>query len=209
MRLIFLGPPGVGKGTQAHKLSGALGIPTISTGDLLREEVRKESSVGLRARSFMERGELVPDELVIEMIRKRLAQDDCKKGYVLDGFPRTLRQAEALSGEPVDQVYFLTAADEVIITRLSGRRNCPRCQALYHVDHHPPKKEGVCDRCGLPLSIRSDDRRETIQERLSVYRRETEPVIFYYRGKTRVVEIEGDGTIDGVFHKIVSAVPRG
>lgn len=208
MRLIFLGPPGVGKGTQAVKLSQKYGIPHISTGDALREAVARGTEIGLKAKSYMDRGSLVPDEVVIGIIRERLAQDDCKKGFILDGFPRTVRQAEALDeilkdmGMKLDAVLNVEAPDEVIIERLSGRRTCKNCGRVYHVIYMPPKREGVCDVCGGELYQRDDDKPEAIARRLRVYKEQTAPLIEYYEGKGKLHRIDGSRDVDAVFRQI-------
>jgi len=208
MRLIFLGPPGVGKGTQAVKLSQKYGIPHISTGDALREAVAKETEIGLKAKSYMDRGALVPDEVVIGIIRERLAQDDCRSGFILDGFPRTVKQAEALDeilkamGVELDAVLNVEAPDDVIIERLSGRRTCRSCGRVYHIIYMPPKKEGVCDVCGGELYQRDDDKPEAIARRLQVYKEQTAPLIEYYEGKGKLHRIDGSQDVDGVFRQI-------
>lgn len=175
MRIILLGAPGAGKGTQAKKLSIRYGIPHISTGDIFRENIKNGTELGMKARSYMDKGLLVPDELVLELIMDRLAEDDCKKGYILDGFPRTIPQAEALdfalskAGTEIDLAIEVYASDMAIINRMSGRRACPVCGATYHIVNIPPKKEGICDNCGSELILREDDKRETVEKRLEVY----------------------------------------
>ena len=208
MRLIFLGPPGVGKGTQAVKLSQKYGIPHISTGDALREAVARKTEIGLKAKSYMDRGALVPDEVVIGIIRERLDRDDCRSGFILDGFPRTVKQAEALDEilktmrMELDAVLNVEAPDDVIIERLSGRRTCRSCGRVYHIIYMPPKKEGVCDVCGGELYQRDDDKPEAIARRLQVYKEQTAPLIEYYEGKGKLHRIDGSQDVDGVFRQI-------
>jgi adenylate kinase len=208
MRLILLGPPGVGKGTQAKMISSAFGIPHISTGDMLREAVRKETPLGLEAEAIMKRGDLVPDRVVIGMVEERMAGVDCRNGWILDGFPRTVEQADALMkmlqkrGETVGHVLSFQMAEQGILLRLSGRRSCSACQAAYHVPFNPSKQEGVCDQCGGKLIQREDDREATVRERLSVYRQKTEPLVTYYQtqGLLRVVDAGAD--ISEVFDRV-------
>ena len=192
MKLILLGAPGAGKGTQAEILSKELGIPTISTGNILRAAIKEGTPVGLEAKHFMDAGKLVPDQVIIEIIHERVAADDCKNGYILDGVPRTIAQAEALekAGIVFDDVVSLEISDETILERMSGRRVCEHCGASYHVVAVPPKTEGVCDKCGGALIRRKDDNPETVKQRLEVYHRETEPLKAFYaeRGLLRSVE---------------------
>ena len=192
MRLILLGAPGAGKGTQAEIICEKLSIPAISTGNIIREAIKNGTKVGLEAQSYIERGDLVPDEVVIGIIKERLAADDCKNGFILDGFPRTIPQAEALDklGVEIDCVLEIDVADEDVISRLSGRRVCEKCGASYHVQYKQPKNEDVCDLCGANLIMRKDDNPETIKERLKVYHDQTEPLKDYYRncGKLKVVK---------------------
>lgn len=192
MKLILLGAPGAGKGTQAEILSKKLGIPTISTGNILRAAIKAGTPTGLEAKHFMDAGKLVPDEVIIEIIHQRVAEEDCANGYILDGVPRTIAQAEALekAGIVFDDVISLEISDEVIMERMSGRRVCEHCGASYHVVAVPPKVEGVCDKCGGKLVRRKDDNPETVQHRLEVYHRETEPLKEFYaqRGLLRSVE---------------------
>lgn len=192
MNIIFFGPPGAGKGTQAEIISTCLNIPTISTGAALREAVKNETPMGLAAKSAMESGSLVPDEVVIGIIRDRLAQDDCKNGYILDGFPRTVAQAEALDamGQKIDTVLSIVASDEKIVERLSGRRLCGSCGASYHLVYNPTKDNVTCDKCGADLIIRKDDAPEVVKSRLDTYHAETEPVLAYYTEKCLVKSIE-------------------
>ena len=191
MKLILLGAPGAGKGTQAETLSNKLKIPTISTGNIIREALKNGTEMGLCAKAYTESGRLVPDEVVIGIIRERLAKDDCKNGFILDGFPRTIPQAEALDkmGIAIDRAIDIEVSDETILSRLSGRRVCESCGATYHLKDKKPKAEGVCDLCGGTLVQRGDDRPETIRARLTIYHEQTEPLKDYYekQGKLRVV----------------------
>lgn len=191
MNLILLGAPGAGKGTQAEQICTHLGIPAISTGNLLREAMAAGTALGEKAKAYMDKGELVPDEVVIGIVRERLAQPDCQKGFVLDGFPRTLPQAEALDqmGVRIDRVIDLEVPDEAIMERMGGRRVCPGCGATYHTLYNPSPKGERCGKCGEALTIRKDDRPETVRERLRVYHTQTEPLKAYYQkaGKLRVV----------------------
>ncbi len=191
MRLIMFGAPGAGKGTQAAILSERLGVPTISTGNILRAAVKNRTPVGLQAQSYMDAGKLVPDQVIIDIIAERLAEPDCEKGYILDGVPRTIAQAEALerAGIQFDAVLDIEVPDEEITHRMIGRRACPVCGATYHLEAAPPKKEGVCDSCGSGLVLREDDRPETVQSRLATYHVQTEPLKKFYdrRGILKVV----------------------
>ena len=193
MKLIFLGAPGAGKGTQAEKVSEKLGIPTISTGNIIREALKNETEMGLKAKSFIESGKLVPDEVVIGIIKDRLAEDDCQNGFILDGFPRTIPQAQALDtmGIAIDRVIDIEVADEKIVQRMSGRRVCPDCGASYHIEYKKPAKDGVCNACGASLVIRKDDKPEVVLDRLSVYHEQTEPLKDYYGKKGILKEVEG------------------
>ena len=192
MRLILLGAPGAGKGTQAEILSRELNIPTISTGNILRAAMKNGTPVGLKAKSYVEAGKLVPDEVIIGIIEERLAQPDCSNGYILDGVPRTIPQAQAMEekGVAIDWAVSIEVEDETIVQRMSGRRTCKNCSQTFHIVNNPPKQEGVCDFCGGELSIRKDDAPETVRTRLAVYHRETEPLKDFYaeRGKLKTVE---------------------
>ena len=192
MRLILLGAPGAGKGTQAEILSKLLGIPTISTGNILRAAMKAGTPVGLQAKSYVEAGKLVPDEVIINIIRERLAEPDCANGYILDGVPRTIPQAQTMEdmGIAIDCALSIEVDDDVIIRRMSGRRTCKDCSATFHVENNPPKVEGKCDFCGGELTIRADDAPETVKKRLETYHRETEPLKAFYaeRGKLRLVD---------------------
>lgn len=208
--LILLGPPGVGKGTQAALLKEHLETPHISTGDLLRDHIQKKSTLGMQAQAYMDRGELVPDSLMIDMLFERVAQPDCQKGYILDGFPRTLVQAEAyhkrLGSSAQTVVLSLSLDQKSIVGRLSKRRTCKSCNAPFHLDYHPPKKEGVCDRCNAPLIQRSDDKEEVIQKRLSTYEAQTAPLLAYYKEKHLFKEIPSKGSSDQISKQILCAL---
>lgn len=192
MNIILLGAPGAGKGTQAEKISEKLGIPTISTGNIIRAALKEGTPMGLKAKEFTEKGQLVPDEIVIGIIKDRLSADDCKNGFILDGFPRTIPQAEALDtmGVAIDKVIDIEVTDEAIVKRMSGRRTCAACGATYHIEFKKPQQDGICDQCGGELSLRKDDAPETVLERLKVYHSETEPLKDYYKrtGKLKIVE---------------------
>ena len=192
MKIIFLGAPGAGKGTQAEIVAEKYAIPTISTGNIIREALRTGTPMGLKAKSFIEAGQLVPDEVVIGIIRDRLSRDDCANGFILDGFPRTIPQAEALDamGIEIDKVIDIEVADERIAARMSGRRVCPKCGATYHTEYKKPAVEGICNNCSEALIIRKDDQPETVLERLKIYHAETEPLKDYYakKGILRIVE---------------------
>jgi adenylate kinase len=211
--IVMLGPPGAGKGTQAKKISEALSIPQISTGDMLREAVRSGTELGRMAKSHMDQGGLVPDEVVIGIVRERLKAPDCAEGFILDGFPRTIPQAEALDrvlpelGKAITAVLSLEVDEKELVERLGGRRTCVRCGSMYHVQFNPPKTEGICVRCGSPLVQRDDDREETVRARLSHYRNSTAPLIDYYgtSGKLRTVPATGD--IDGIYARIMEILP--
>ena len=209
MDLIFLGPPGAGKGTQAKMLVERYGIPQVSTGDILRAAVAEGTELGKKAKEYMEAGKLVPDEVVIGIIEERLKQSDCEKGFILDGFPRTVPQAEALDkvlekmGRKIDHVLTLDVPEEELIKRLTGRRTCKKCGAMYHIIFNPPKVEGVCDKCGGELYQRPDDNEETVRSRLSVYEQQTSPLIDFYEKKGLVRKIDGRGEIKEIFDQIV------
>ena len=193
MKMIFLGAPGAGKGTLAAVLNKKLGIPTISTGNIIREAMHSGTEMGQKAKAFVEEGKLVPDEVVIGIIKERLAQPDCADGFILDGFPRTIPQAEALDrmGIVIDRVIDIEVDDETIARRVSGRRACPGCGATYHVDYKRPTVEGVCDRCGDTLVQRKDDHPDTVRERLHVYHEQTEPLKSYYAAAGKLTIVEG------------------
>lgn len=212
MNLILLGPPGAGKGTQAKKLVSELNIPQISTGDMLREAVKAGSPMGQKAKSYMDSGALVPDDVVIGIVEERIQEPDCAKGFMLDGFPRTTEQAEALSrmmerkGLRLDHVVCLEADNEELVRRLSGRRTCRQCMAPYHVDFNPPKKSGVCDRCGGELYQRDDDKEEAIRARLVTYERQTRALIDYYEARGLLRRVDGLGAVDQVYERIRRAL---
>lgn len=208
MNVILLGAPGAGKGTQAEIISAKLGIPTISTGNILREAVKNGTEIGLKAKSFMDAGKLVPDEVIVGIVKERVAQDDCKKGFILDGMPRTIPQAEALVAQDVkiDRVVSLEIADSVIEARMTGRRVCTGCGASYHVVANPPKADGVCDACGGALEIRKDDAPETVKNRLEVFHAETEPLKAFYENMGILTEVKGDQPIDDATRDILAAL---
>lgn len=204
---MFIGPPGVGKGTYATAISRRYGIPHISTGDTLREEIRRGSALGARVRAYVERGELVPDDVIIELVGERLSREDCKRGFILDGFPRTLRQAEELDKmTELDLVLNFVAPYEVIIERLSGRRICRRCGAIYHVKYMPPRVPGRCDKCGGELYQREDDKPEVVRRRLEQYRRQFKPIIEYYRSKGILVDVDASEQADVVIPRIIEVL---
>ena len=198
MKLILFGAPGAGKGTQASAISEALHIPTVSTGNIIREAIAKGTEAGLKARQYTDRGALVPDEVVVKMLSDRISQSDCANGYILDGFPRTIPQAEALvaMGITIDSVISLEVDDGAIEERMSGRRVCPACGESFHLKFNPPAKEGVCDKCGAALVQRADDTAETVRERLRVYHAQTEPVKTFYEKLGKLVRIDGNGTVE-------------
>lgn len=203
-RLVFLGPPGAGKGTQARELAQALGVPHVAPGDIFREAAASGTALGLEAKRYMDRGELVPDAVVIRMIGERLGRPDAKQGFILDGFPRTPEQATALdtlladAGQSLDCAVFFDVPEDEIVRRLTGRRICAGCGTPYNVASWPPKVEGRCDRCGRELVQREDDREDTVRTRLSVYARQTAPVLEHYRKRGSLVTVTGAGTVDAV-----------
>jgi len=212
MRLIFIGPPGSGKGTQAKRLAGRYGVPHISTGDMLREAVADGTSLGVTADKIMKSGALVPDEIMIGMIRERLARLDAKNGFILDGFPRTLPQAEKLDvlvsgngSEPL-RVVRLLVPDEAIVSRIVLRRTCAQCGAIYHLENQPPRVDGVCDKCGGGLVARPDDTEGAIRKRLESYHKQTTPVAEYYKSKSVLKEVDGIGPVDQVFERITKSL---
>jgi adenylate kinase len=212
MRLVFLGPPGAGKGTQAAMVSERLGVPQISTGDILREAVRRKTELGAKAKAYMDAGELVPDGVMLSLVEERLAESDCSEGFVLDGYPRTLPQARALDEvlsrgkQRIDAVVVIDVADDEVVRRLSRRRVCPQCKGLYNLDADPPKAEGVCDQCGVELITRTDDAEGTIRNRLKVYRNETLPLVEYYEAKRILARVPSEGGIQRVFSTIMEKI---
>ena len=211
MKLILLGAPGAGKGTQADILSKKLNIPTISTGNMLRAAISNGTAVGMEAKSYMDKGQLVPDSVIIGIVKERLAEPDCAKGFILDGMPRTIPQAEALrdNGIDFDAVVSLEISDDEIVERMSGRRVCPKCGATFHVVSNPPKTEGVCDACGEALIIRPDDAPETVQSRLDVYHAQTEPLKDFYAKLGNLRSVENAGSIEAVSQAIFRALGIG
>ena len=209
MKIIMLGAPGAGKGTQAKKIAEKYQIPHISTGDIFRANIKGGTELGMKAKTFMDQGMLVPDEITIGMLMDRIGQEDCINGYVLDGFPRTIPQAESLTkalaerGEKVDYAINVDVPDENIIKRMSGRRACLGCGATYHITFNPPVKEGICDTCGQELVLRDDDKPETVKKRLDVYHQQTQPLIDYYKNAEVLAEVDGTQPMDAVFQGIV------
>ena len=210
MKIVMLGAPGAGKGTQAIKIADKYDIPHISTGDIFRANIKGGTELGQKAKSYIDKGELVPDEVTIGMLLDRIAQDDCKNGYVLDGFPRTIPQAESLTdalktqGDKIDFALNIDVTDEAIIERMSGRRACPKCGATYHIVYAAPKTENICDKCGTELIIRSDDKPETVKDRLNVYHQQTEPLIAYYKAAGVLREVNGTQELPKVFEDVVA-----
>jgi adenylate kinase len=206
--LVLLGPPGAGKGTQAERISELYGIPHISTGDIFRDNLRRGTELGLKAKEYMDRGELVPDEVVIGIVRNRLAEPDCDKGFVLDGFPRTVAQADALKemlasmGKSINHVLNIQVPDQTVVERLTARRTCRSCGAIYHLKFNPPREEGRCDACGGELYVRDDDREETVRARLEEYRSKTQPLIDYYRAEGLLRDIDGGASMEEVLDSI-------
>ncbi|MCD7768113.1 MAG: adenylate kinase [Oscillospiraceae bacterium] len=208
MKLILLGAPGAGKGTQAEIFSKRLNIPTISTGNILRAAMKNGTPVGLQAREYVESGKLVPDAVVIGIVQERLAEPDCADGYILDGMPRTIPQAEALEscGIEIDCALSIEVSDDVIIERMSGRRTCPDCGASFHVRSNPPKQDGVCDLCGAALTIRADDAPETVRARLATYHQETEPLKAFYAARGKLKTMDNQPTIEATTAEIARAL---
>jgi len=207
MIIVFFGPPGSGKGTIASIVKKQLGIPHISTGDLLREEVKNKTELGMKAKAYMDRGELVPDELVLEVLKKRTEKPDCKKGFILDGYPRNVEQAKTLDRMfKIDYIFNFVISEEEIIRRLSNRRICPKCGAIYNLISMPPKTPGICDQCGTALIQRDDDKPQAIRERLSVYKKQTAPVLEYYGDRVINVNTEGPNASKTASEKILRIV---
>ena len=208
MKIVMLGAPGAGKGTQAKKIAAKYAVPHISTGDIFRANIKEGTELGLKAKQYMDQGLLVPDELTVDLVIDRLSQDDCKKGYILDGFPRTIPQAEALDaalakrGEKMDFAIDVDVPDENIISRMSGRRACTGCGATYHIVYNPSKKGDVCEVCGETLILRDDDKPETVQKRLTVYHDQTQPLIDYYTGQNILKTVDGTQDMNDVFAAI-------
>ena len=214
LKIIMLGAPGAGKGTQAKKIAAKYSIPHISTGDIFRANIKNNTELGQKAKTYMDKGELVPDALVVDLIMDRFKEPDCANGYVLDGFPRTIPQAEALDkalnaqNESVDYAINVEVPDENIINRMSGRRACVGCGATYHIQFNPTKVEGVCDVCGEKLILRDDDKPETVKNRLSVYHEQTQPLIDYYAKKSILAEVYGTKDMEDVFNAIVEILGK-
>ena len=210
MKIIMLGAPGAGKGTQAKMIAEKYSIPHISTGDIFRYNIKNGTELGKEAKKYMDQGLLVPDELTVKILLDRVAKDDCKNGYVLDGFPRTIPQAEVLEealtqlGDRFDYAINVEVPDENIVKRMGGRRACVNCGATYHIEHVPPKKEGICDNCGSELILRDDDKPETVKNRLSVYHKQTQPLIDFYNGKGVLRTVDGTVDMKDVFNAIVA-----
>ncbi len=210
MKIIMLGAPGAGKGTQAKLIAEKYNIPHISTGDIFRANIKEGTELGKEAKQYMDKGQLVPDELTVRILLDRVAKEDCKNGYVLDGFPRTIPQAEVLDtevaklGDKIDFAIDVAVPDENIIKRMSGRRSCPGCGRTYHIVHIPPKKEGICDDCGKELVLRDDDKPETVKSRLDVYHKQTQPLIDYYSKQNILRTVDGTKDMDDVFTAITA-----
>jgi len=214
MRLILLGAPGSGKGTQAKNIAEKVGITHVASGDLFRAAATRGDELGKQAKYYMEKGLLVPDEITIKMILERIDAPDCSKGVMLDGFPRTLEQAEALDQalgkkkQKIDRVFYIKVSTDELVRRLGGRFICRKCQAPYHKVSSPPKKEGICDKCGGELYQRADDNPETVRKRIDVYTKETSPLIDYYKKAKKLVEIKGEGNIDNITKDIIASLPK-
>ena len=214
MKIIMLGAPGAGKGTQAKMIASKYQIPHISTGDIFRANIKNGTELGMEAKKYMDQGQLVPDELTVKILLDRVAQPDCSEGYVLDGFPRTIPQAEVLDsaldklGDSIDFAIDVDVPDENIVRRMSGRRACLSCGATYHIEHIPPKQEGVCDTCGQPLVLRDDDKPETVLKRLKVYHEQTQPLIDFYTKKGVLRSVDGTVDMNNVFETIVNVLER-
>ena len=214
MKIVMLGAPGAGKGTQAIKIAEKYGLPHISTGDIFRYNIKNNTELGLKAKEYIDKGQLVPDELTVSILLDRVSKDDCAKGYILDGYPRTIPQAEALKealakeGEKIDLALDVEAPDNLIIKRMAGRRTCPNCSAIYHIETLKPKKEGICDLCGSELIQRKDDNEETVKNRLKIYHEMTEPLISYYKKENVLEEIDGTENLDKVFETVKEIIKK-
>lgn len=210
MKIVMLGAPGAGKGTQAKMIAEKYGIPHVSTGDIFRANIKNKTELGAEAKKYMDQGLLVPDELTVKILLDRVARADCRNGYVLDGFPRTIPQAEVLDqalekiSDQIDFAVNVSVPDENIVKRMSGRRACVGCGATYHIEHIPPKKEGICDTCGMELILREDDKPETVQNRLNVYHSQTQPLIEFYQKKGILQTVDGTVDMKAVFDAIVA-----
>lgn len=208
MKLVLLGPPGSGKGTQAKRIAEKYGLPHVSSGDILRAGLREEGYLDRETREIVHSGRLVPDRIAVEIVRKRLGEEDCGKGFILDGFPRTLPQAESLNGFlresdiPIDRVLYLELSEEEVVKRLSGRRICAHCGATFHLLFHPPRSSGICDRCRAQLSQREDDKEVTVRERMKTYEKETHPLIEYYQSRGVLAKINANRSIEEVFENL-------
>ncbi|MDO5775061.1 MAG: adenylate kinase [Eubacteriales bacterium] len=212
MKIVMLGAPGAGKGTQAVNIAKEFGIPHISTGDIFRANIKNQTELGMKAKSYMDKGALVPDDITIGMLLDRIVDNDCKNGFVLDGFPRTIPQAESLKAAlslqdaRIDHAIDIEVPDEVITKRMGGRRSCPKCGGTYHIAFNPPKKEGICDNCGTELVQRADDKPETVLERLKTYHDQTQPLIDFYRNEGVLTEVDGTKKPDEVLADILGAL---
>lgn len=214
VRVVLVGPPGAGKGTQASRISAAYGIPHVATGEILRENVRQETELGKKAKRFMDKGELVPDELIIDMVRERLLEPDTENGFVLDGFPRTVPQAQALDevldelDQQLEAVVRMTISEDEVLRRITGRRVCEDCGANYHVETDPPRREGVCDECGGKLFQRDDDSEEIVRERLAAYREQTQGVVSFYEDRGLLRNVDAEGEVDEVTERMFDVLPE-
>jgi len=207
MKLVIFGPPSAGKGTQAQKLSKQYSVPQVATGDLLRKAVADKTPLGLKIKSYLDQGKLGPDEVIVQLIKERVAKPDCKNGFLLDGFPRTMGQAKELERmTDIDLVLSIVVDFDALVERAVGRRTCPKCSAVYHIKFNPPMNEGVCEKCGSRLIQRDDDKEETVRNRLKIYQEQTAPLIEYYRKKGKLVDIDGSGGIDAVYSQMVKAI---
>ena len=212
MKIVMLGAPGAGKGTQADRIAEKYGIPHISTGDIFRANIKEGTELGKKAKTYMDQGLLVPDSLTIDLLMDRIAQADCKNGYILDGFPRTIPQAESLTralaekGEKLDYAVNVDVPDENIVNRMGGRRACLKCGATYHIAYAAPKAEGICDKCGAGLVLRDDDKPETVQKRLTVYHDQTQPLIEYYEAEKILATVDGTQDMERVFQDIIAVL---